>query len=74
MTRKSFDSITHFIAWCEGSPLFLEYIDNVRSADLDNPEELEEYSNRRACGCCGSYDDLVYLNGKLSLVGCNYGH
>jgi hypothetical protein len=53
--------------------------DNERFAfiDCDTMEELEEeedYNNKLARGCCGSFDAIVKVNGRVARIGCNFGH
>ena len=50
-------------------------VDNHRIARLDNPEELELYSQAQAEGCCGSEDvELTTQDGTKFLYGFNHGH
>lgn len=50
------------------------YIDNDRFAFLDDPQAMTAYSQQIDSGCCGQFDALVKVGGKLAKVGCNYGH
>jgi len=52
-----------------------EYIDNLRWADINNPQELVVYQAAKDLGCCGFFDGEVKApDGKTYKVGCNYGH
>lgn len=49
-------------------------VDNYRIGYLDDMVTLMEYGVARDCGCCARRDVLVYIAGRLAVVGCNYGH
>lgn len=50
-------------------------IDNLRIAAIDDILQVEAYEHARDRGCCGSYDGEVKApDGKMYMVGCNYGH
>lgn len=52
----------------------LEYADNFRFGWRDHTGSMAEYENKRDRGCCGSIDVEVTINGRLAMIGCNYGH
>ena len=72
----SFDTPDEAINWMvahltrEGE----QYIDNERFAFLDDALGLAEYSAKESTGCCGSHEEEVLVSGRLSKVGCNFGH
>lgn len=49
-------------------------MDNERFAYLDDPEMVAKYLEAFKNGCCGFYDDIEVVNGRLAVFGCNYGH
>lgn len=49
-------------------------IDNYRFAWKDDSKAVLEYDGRVREGCCGSFDDEVIINGRVAMIGCNYGH
>ena len=49
-------------------------VDNERFAFVDDPKAVSEYEKQKDDGCCGFLDETVMVNGKLAMVGCNYGH
>ncbi len=49
-------------------------VDNFRYAWSDNGAECAAYDHLREKGCCGSFDELVTINGREARIGCNYGH
>lgn len=49
-------------------------VDNYRFAFKDDPAQMKEYERRQYDGCCGFYEKLVSIDGRLALIGCNYGH
>lgn len=51
-----------------------ENVDNYRFAFKDDPAQMEEYFKRQYDGCCGFYEKVVRIDGRLALIGCNYGH
>jgi hypothetical protein len=51
-----------------------EFEDNYRFSYCDDADGLTEYADAIDNGCCGSFDVMVKVNGRLALVGCNYGH
>lgn len=52
----------------------LDCVDNVRVALSSNEESVKMYEKARKDGCCGSFDKEFVINGKIYLIGCNYGH
>lgn len=53
----------------------LEYLNNVRAAQVGNQEQIEKYLLASDRGCCASYDIVLDLGDQgLWLVGGNYGH
>jgi hypothetical protein len=56
------------------SDMDLEYADNVRFGWVDHAGSMAEYEDKRDHGCCGSIDMEVTINGRLAMIGCNYGH
>jgi hypothetical protein len=51
-----------------------DFIDNHRSAFVDDPVEYAEYNRILRNGCCGSFDLSVLIDGREFIMGCNYGH
>jgi hypothetical protein len=52
-----------------------EYADNFRMAALTDPKALADFQARHDKQCCGSREELIEdENGKLWIVGFNYGH
>lgn len=51
-----------------------ECIDNYRFAFQDDNEAMIHYSQMRADGCCGFFDEEIMVNGCLATIGCNFGH
>ncbi len=51
-----------------------EYADTFRAAPLGDPFAYALYLLRDFPGCCGSYDDVAEVDGRLFLIGFNYGH
>ena len=52
------------------------YYDNHRFVyvdDLKSPK-AREYFNLYSDGCCASDDVTVIVNGRLAIIGCNFGH
>jgi hypothetical protein len=49
-------------------------MDNFRFSAMDRPGDLRRYRDRRASGCCGSYDQEITIDGRKFIIGCNYGH
>lgn len=49
-------------------------VDNERFAYLDLSTQVEDYLVQKNSGCCGEFDALISIGGKLALIGCNYGH
>lgn len=49
-------------------------IDNVRFAFLDDDHGMLKYNAQKEDGCCGVFDTMVEVNGRLATVGCNWGH
>jgi len=48
--------------------------DNHRMAYLDNDVGMQSYREKKAVGCCGFHDELIEINGRRAMIGCNYGH
>lgn len=51
-----------------------EFIDNVRTAYVDDAAQVAAYEAQEAQGCCGSADLAFLAGGRIFLMGCNYGH
>ena len=52
-----------------------EYADNFRMAALTDPKALEDFQRRHDHGCCADREEIIEdENGKLWIVGFNYGH
>ena len=49
-------------------------VDNFRFAYKDDPAQVEMYEEIYRSGCCGNFDVTVIINGRMAMVGCNYGH
>jgi hypothetical protein len=52
----------------------LEYADNLRVAVVGDHAQMDYYEDKRARGCCGTFDIRVTIDGKKFDIGCNYGH
>lgn len=53
----------------------LEYADNFRFAPEDDPEGLNQFETISDNGCCGSFlMKFTDSEGRVWLIGCNYGH
>ena len=52
----------------------LEYSDNERFAFMLDEAQMAEFERRAHDGCCGSYEEQVYVGGVKAIFGCNYGH
>lgn len=52
----------------------LECVDNVRVALKSDSESVKRYEEAASRGCCGSFNKEFDINGKIYLIGCNYGH
>ena len=50
------------------------YVDNERFAYLDDIPALELYQAKQEAGCCGFHDQRITVNGRMAIIGCNYGH
>lgn len=50
------------------------YMDNYRFTFNDDPIDVDIYETLRQDGCCGSFDDVIVVDGKEATIGCNYGH
>lgn len=48
--------------------------DNYRFAFEDDDAAMIDYDHRMHDGCCGRFDAEVTINGRLAMIGCNYGH
>jgi hypothetical protein len=60
--------------WHESQEGEFEFMDNQRVAHVDNQQEVDEYYDQVAKGCCGSVDvELETSEGRI-LYGFNYGH
>ena len=51
-----------------------ECIDNYRFAFEDDLDAVSKYMTAAQDGCCGGYDGKVLVDGRVALIGCNYGH
>lgn len=53
-----------------------EYADNFRYALLEDGIAVKAYYEKKEQGCCGSYDEEFEcpVDGKIYLIGFNYGH
>lgn len=49
-------------------------IDNYRFAFEDDAEAVTKYEQARDEGCCGRFDQDIYVAGRKAMIGCNYGH
>jgi hypothetical protein len=53
----------------------LEYVDNYRVADIKKSSQVRRYKKQKENGCCGYFDTkLTGPDGRVYLLGCNYGH
>lgn len=58
-----------------GSTSQIENADNFRMAALTDPKALEDFQRRHDKGCCADREEIIEdENGKLWIVGFNYGH
>lgn len=53
---------------------YAEYIDNHRSAFVDDAADHAKYGDAMRAGCCGSFDMSVLIDDREFVMGCNYGH
>ena len=51
-----------------------DYMDNERVPLVTSRQHMKRYRKAKESGCCGSYDTVLKINGKLYAVGFNYGH
>lgn len=52
-----------------------EFVDNIRKARMDNPEEMKVYIEQMKKGCCGCVDEVMWDgDGTPYVIGFNYGH
>ena len=51
-----------------------EYMDTVRVYTLGEPSQVEQYERIADKGCCGSATFITKVQGKLTMVGINFGH
>lgn len=49
-------------------------IDNYRFALLSDKAAVTAYNEAEENGCCGYFDQFVFINGQPAKIGCNYGH
>ena len=49
-------------------------VDNYRLAFEGDEEAEGKYMHAQSHGCCGYFDSVVRIDGKLAKIGCNYGH
>lgn len=40
---------------------------------FDDNESWQNYDEQRKSGCCGSIDKIININGRIAIIGCNYG-
>ncbi|ATN92798.1 hypothetical protein QGX11_gp035 [Pseudomonas phage PPSC2] len=52
----------------------LDCADNYRIAIVGNDEQMADYEDKRAHGCCGDFDIRVTIGENKFDIGCNYGH
>jgi hypothetical protein len=69
---KEFNSEAEAWDWMDS--LGFEYMDNERFAFTHDPEEMQEYNEKQSQGCCGFFDEKIMVDGRLAMIGCNYGH
>ena len=50
------------------------YIDNERLAYTDDEDLMRCYTAAKSRGCCGEFDELIVINGRQAMIGCNFGH
>lgn len=51
-----------------------DFMDNLRFAYMDDADAMKMYDRQQSEGCCGYHDERIIVNGKLAVIGCNYGH
>ena len=50
-------------------------VDNLRWANIEDKEQMKRYEEAILRGCCGFFDSEVKApDGRVYVVGCNYGH
>jgi len=49
-------------------------VDNYRFAYYGDKKAEEKYVEQYEDGCCGSFDEDVYILFRKAKIGCNYGH
>jgi len=69
MYPKAYEELQYQIARND-----LEYADNLRVAVVGDHDQMDYYEDKRARGCCGSFDIRVTIDGVKFDIGCNYGH
>jgi hypothetical protein len=48
--------------------------DNFRFSFLEDTDGCLQYEAAYGKGCCGSFDEVILVDGRAALIGCNYGH
>jgi len=51
-----------------------DFVDNERWAKMSNGFQMKEWRRARDGGCCGSYDEVITIDGEKYIFGFNYGH
>jgi hypothetical protein len=51
-----------------------EGVDNIRFAYASNTRAVCHYWKCQAEGCCGFFDEVIRVCGRIAYIGCNYGH
>lgn len=49
-------------------------VDNYRFAYEDDSASVTVYEQIMSEGCCGFFDKLIMVAGRLATIGCNFGH
>lgn len=68
-----FDSLDEAIDWMinqhdDGT------LDNIRYYYTDNNQNSKDYEEKFEKGCCAFFDKEVIINGRVCVIGCNFGH
>lgn len=68
---KPFPSEKEAWEWLESHNL--ECSDNYRLGYYGE-DSMDEYESALKTGCCGYFDRQVIIDGRIAIIGCNYGH
>jgi hypothetical protein len=68
-----FDSFDEAIEWMRDI-VDDQCISNIRYSYADDDIGMEKFMEIESAGCCGSIDYGIVVNGRVAIIGCNYGH